>query len=88
MTTVEILFRYAEQPGEATLRALGSAREVYGIRRLSFDRASHLLRLEYDATRLNDATVTHLIRQTGLQIVKEMPLTAPPPTEAATTPAA
>jgi hypothetical protein len=88
MTTVEILFRYAAQPSEAVTRALANTREVYGIRRLSFDRASHLLRIEYDATRLTAAAVARLLRQAGLEIVKEMPLVAPPPAEPAAAPAA
>ena len=53
MTTVEILLRYATPPTEAAAAALGNAREVYGIRRLSFDPEAHTLRVEYDATRLN-----------------------------------
>jgi hypothetical protein len=88
MTTVEILFRYAAQPTQAVTRALANTREVYGIRRLCFDRASHLLRIEYDATRLTAAAVSRLLRQAGLEIVKEMPLVAPAPTpEPAATPA-
>jgi hypothetical protein len=43
-------------------------REVYGIRRLNFDHAARTLRVEYDATRLNAATVANLIRETGLEI--------------------
>ena len=39
--------------------ALANARDVYGIRRLSFDRAAQTLRVEYDATRLNAAMVTN-----------------------------
>ena len=78
MTTVEILFRYASQPTPAMTHALAGTREVYGIRRLSFDRAAHMVRVEYDATRLNAASVTRLLRQTGLDIEKEMPLVAPP----------
>jgi hypothetical protein len=71
MTTVEILFRYAAPPTEAVTRALANTREVYGIRRLKFDRAAGTLRVEYDATRLNAAAVANLIRQAGLQIVPE-----------------
>ncbi len=71
MTTVEILFHYATQPTESVTVALAGAREVYGIRRLNFDRAARTLRVEYDATRLNAAAVTNLIRQAGLQIVHE-----------------
>lgn len=79
MTTVDILFRYATPPSEAQVSALSNARDVYGIRRLIFDRTAHTLRIEYDATRLNAAMVTQLVRRAGLQIVEELPLIAPPP---------
>jgi hypothetical protein len=86
MTTVEILYRYAAQPTEAVLFALSAAREVYGIRQLTFDRAVQTVRVEYDATRLNAATVTALVRRAGLEIAEELPLIPPPPPEPATTP--
>ena len=87
MTTVDILFRYSTQPTEAATFALANAREVYGIRRLVFDREAHTLLVEYDATRLNAASVAHLVRQSGLDIVEELPLIPPQP-EPETTPAA
>jgi len=34
---------------DAVTHALTSIREVYGIRRLTFDRAANTLRVEYDA---------------------------------------
>jgi hypothetical protein len=79
MTTVEILFSYATSPTERVTLALASAHEIYGIRSLSFDRAAHTLRVEFDATRLNAATVTRLIRQAGLEIDAELPLIPPQP---------
>ena len=72
MTTVEILFRYANQPTETVTSALANTREVYGIRRLTFDRAAHTLCVEYDATRLNAAAVAKLVRQAGLEIDGEL----------------
>jgi hypothetical protein len=74
MTSVEILFRYATPPTDAVTFALANAGKVYGVRRLSFDRAARTLRVEYDATRLNAATVTKLVLQAGLEIVEELPL--------------
>jgi allophanate hydrolase subunit 1 len=71
MTAVEILFHYAVPPSEAVTLALGNTREVYGIRRLAFDRAARTLRVEYDATRLNEAAVAKLVRQAGLEIEAE-----------------
>jgi hypothetical protein len=68
MTTVEIVFRYATPPTEAAMSALANAREVYGIRRFTFDREARTLRIEYDATRLNAAVVARLVRQAGLDV--------------------
>jgi hypothetical protein len=88
MTTVEILFRYSGQPSEPEVFALANAREVYGIRRLSFDRAASTLLVEYDATRLNAATVTQLVRCSGLELIEELPVLPPPPPPAEAAPAA
>ncbi len=79
MTTVDILFRYAVPPTEAVTFALANTHEVYGIRRLAFDREQRSLRVEYDATRLGAADVARLVRQAGLDIDAELPLILPPP---------
>ena len=83
MTSVEILFRTAAQPTsiDAATRALANIREVYGIHRLTFDRAAQTLRVEYDATRLNAAAVAKLVRQAGLEIEADLPLIAPQPAQ-------
>jgi hypothetical protein len=79
MTTVDILFRYTAPPTETQALALANARDVYGIRGISFDHAAQTLRVEYDATRLNAATVTQLVRRAGVQIAEELPLISAPP---------
>jgi hypothetical protein len=70
MTTVEILYHYATPPTEHVAVALAHARDVYGIRQLKFDRDARTLRIEYDATRLNAAAVTKLVREAGLDILE------------------
>ena len=79
MTTVEIVLRYATPPTEVTTFALAKAREVYGIRRLCFDREARTLRVEYDATRLNAAAVIQLVRSAGLQVIEEVQVALPAP---------
>jgi hypothetical protein len=79
MTTVEIVLRYATPPTEVTAFALAKAREVYGIRRLCFDREARTLRVEYDATRLNGAAVIGLVRNAGLQVIEEVQVALPAP---------
>jgi hypothetical protein len=79
MTTVDIVLRYGAQPTEAVTFALANAREVYGIRRLSFDREARTVRVEYDATRLSSAEVMKLVRNAGLQVMEEIQLALPVP---------
>jgi len=61
-------------PTESTMRALDYVREVYGIRGIHFNEAARTVRVEYDATRLNEATIAALLRQTGLEIAGKVAL--------------
>jgi len=78
MTTVDILYRYAVPPADSTVLALAGISDVYGIRGIKFDHAARTLRVEYDATRLNAAIVSKLVRQAGLEIAEELPMIPPP----------
>ena len=73
MTTVEIVYRYATPPTEQVASALAHVRDVYGVRKLSFDRVARTLSIEYDATRLNAATVARMVREAGVEIAEELP---------------
>ena len=79
MTTVDILFSYNTPPTELAVSALAGAKEVYGIRSLSFDHPACTLRIEYDATRLTAAAVTKLVLQAGIDIAAELSLIPPQP---------
>jgi len=78
MTTVEILYRYTTPPTESVSFALAGTRDVYGIRRIGMDAKARTLRVEFDATRLSQATVTKLLRLAGLDITEELPIFSPP----------
>ena len=86
MTPTDVLFRYAEHPLERTAIALGRLSEVYGIRHIRLDEAAQQVRVEYDVTHINKATVQQLLRRTGLDIVEELPLIPAQPTIASTPP--
>jgi len=87
MTTVEICYRYTTPPSESVSFALAGTRDVYGIRRIYIDQDARTLRVEFDATRLNAATVTKLVRMTGLVVAEELALIPPQPVPAPATPA-
>jgi hypothetical protein len=88
VTTVEIVYRYAAPPTDQVASALARVRDVYGIRQLSFDRSARSLRVEFDATRLNAAAVTNLVRGAGLEIVEELPALPAPKAEQVRVPGA
>jgi len=66
--------------------AMSKVRDVYGIRRLEFNEVEKTVRVEYDATRLDEPVVHQLLRRSGLDIVEKMPMfAAPVPQPVATT---
>ena len=87
MTTVDITYRYAVPPTEQVAMAMARARDVYGIRQLNFDHQARTVRVEFDATRLNAAAVTKLLRNAGLEIEEDQQQ-LPDPAPAPATPAA
>ena len=86
-TNLDVLYRYELHPTEAAMIALGKARGVYGIRKISLNEQEKTLRVEFDFTRLNRAVVADLMRQTGIDIVEEIPLAPPPAPKEAPAPA-
>jgi hypothetical protein len=74
MTAVEVLFRYGTPPGEGEMSALGQLSDVYGIRQVRFNEPERTIRVEYDATRLNESTVEGLLRSAGFDIRERLAL--------------
>jgi len=74
MTAVDVCFRYGIAPGETEMRAIGSAREVYGIRAVEFDDKNRTVRVEYDASRINADVVESLLRGAGMDLKERLAL--------------
>lgn len=74
MTTVEVVFTYGAVPDEAVLRGMDDLREVYGIRRIRFNETEQSVRVEYDATRLNEESVASLLRRAGIDVTGKVAL--------------
>ena len=74
MTAVDVCFKYGLTPGELEAQALNSAREIYGIRKITFDEKEKIVRVEYDATRLTDTAVANILRRAGLDLKEKVQL--------------
>ena len=83
MTQLDVLYRYGAPPTEAATLALGKVREVYGVRRLVINESEKTVRVEYDASRLNQSVIHQLLRRAGLDILEPIALfTIPEPAPA------
>jgi hypothetical protein len=74
MTTVDVVYRYGMQPTEREAFAINEAREVYGIRRITFNEKESTVRVEYDATRLDEPEVAAILRRAGLDLKEKLQL--------------
>ena len=81
MTQLDVLYRYGAAPTEAAVLALSKVREVYGVRGLIIDEATCTVRVEFDASRLNEPVIHQLLRRAGLDIVEAVPMFAIPAPE-------
>jgi hypothetical protein len=74
MTAVEVTYQYGNIPGPMEMRAIDSLRDVYGIRRIAFNEKEKTVRVEYDATRLQENVVAALLRRAGINLGEKLAL--------------
>jgi len=75
MTYLDVAYRYGASPGEREMRAIDGVREVYGVRKIEFDEKQRNVRVEFDASRLNEDAVAKLLRQAGIDVREKLALT-------------
>jgi hypothetical protein len=82
MTTVDVLYKFGAIPTDAAVLGITRLREIYGIRRLTFNELEKTVRVEYDSTRLTEPVIHQLLRRGGLDVLERVQLyTIPPPPE-------
>ena len=74
MTLLDVVFKYGAAPGERAMWALNNALEVYGVRKIKLDEKEHTIRVEYDATRLNDSEIAAILRRAGIDLGEKVQL--------------
>ncbi len=72
MTLVEITYQLQEPLSPAQLRALGAFANTYGLRRFRVDEAKNELSFEYDASRLKETEVEHVLRQARIPVLRRV----------------
>ncbi len=72
VTLVEVTYELPAPLGPEQLRALGNFANTYGLRRFRMDEERRLLSIEYDASRLRETEVAHVLGQARIGIVRRV----------------
>ncbi len=68
MTLVEITYELQSPLTEEQLRQLGQFANTYGLRSFRVDEATNQLSFEYDASRLRETQVAHVLGQASIAV--------------------
>jgi hypothetical protein len=74
MTQLDVAYRYVAPLTEAMMRAIDNMREIYGVRRITFNESERIVRVEFDASRLKEPVIAGLLRRTGLDLGEQLVL--------------
>lgn len=72
MTLLEAKFELQSPLTHEQLRALREFANTYGLRRFQLDDAKRQLSFEYDASRLRDTQVAHVLVHAGIAIARRL----------------
>src|SRR5262245_31443881 len=72
MTLIEITFDLQSVLVPDQLRTLGAFANTYGLRRFRVDEKNKRLSFEYDASRLNQSEVAHVLRQANIPVLRRV----------------
>jgi hypothetical protein len=72
MTLVEITYALQAPLKTEQLRHLGQFANTYGLRRFHVDEEKRLLRFEYDASRLRETEIAHLLRGAKIPVIQRV----------------
>ncbi len=72
MTLVEVTYELQAPLTEEQLRRLGEFANVYGLRRFRVDEAKNQLSFEYDASRLRETQVAHVLGQARIAVARRV----------------
>lgn len=71
MTLVEATYELQSPLSEEQLRNLGTFANTYGLRRFHINDKNHLS-FEYDASRLRNSEVEHVLRRARIAVIRKV----------------
>ncbi len=73
MTLVEITYELQSPLSHDQLSRLGEFANTYGLRKFRVDEQKNHLTFEYDASRLRDTQIAHVLGQAGIAVRQRVP---------------
>jgi len=73
MTFMTITYELQNALEPEQFRALGQFANTYGLQKFSFDEKTNHLHFEYDASRLKETVVEHVLRQARIPVLRRVP---------------
>ena len=72
MTLVDITYELQSPLTDDQLRHLGQFANTYGLRSFKVDQATNQLSFEYDASRLRETQVAHVLGQASIAVTRKV----------------
>ena len=72
MTLTEATFELQAPLTDEQMRKLGAFANTYGLRRFRVDETKKLLTFEYDASRLKESQVAHMLGQVRIRVLRRV----------------
>ncbi len=73
MTFMTVTYELQGRLRREQFRALGEFANTYGLRRFRLDEEKNHLEFEYDASRLGENVVEHVLREARIPVVRRVP---------------
>jgi len=73
MTFMTATYELQKKLTTEQFRTLGQFANTYGLQKFRFDEKTNHLQFEYDASRLRDNVVEHVLREARIPVVRRVP---------------
>jgi hypothetical protein len=73
MTFMTVTYELQQPLKTEQYRALGNFANTYGLQRFRFDEKTNHLHFDYDASRLRESVVEHVLRQARIPVLRRVP---------------
>jgi hypothetical protein len=73
MTFMTVTYELQDRLKPEQFRALGQFANTYGLQRFRFDEKTNRLHFDYDASRLKEIVLEHVLRDARIPVLRRVP---------------